>query len=81
MVMLAPMVLGALGKQQREKKLDASGLAGMLGQERQKVESHAPSEMGILNNLLDADGDGDVDMADLASKGMGLLGGLFGGKR
>jgi len=81
MVMLAPMVLGALGKQQREKKLDASGLAGLLGQERQKVETHAPNEMGFLNKLLDTDGDGDVDMADLASKGMGLLGGLLGGKR
>ena len=81
MAMLAPMVMGALGQQQKKGGLDAGGLAGLLGQERKNVEAQAPSQMGMLNSLLDADGDGDVDMADLASKGMGLLGGLLGGKR
>src|SRR5512139_3741993 len=34
--MLAPLVMGALGKAQREKGLDTGGLAGMLGGEQQR---------------------------------------------
>ncbi len=75
---LAPVVLGALGKMQRQGNLAPKDLGAMLGQERQAIESRAPAEMGLLGALLDADGDGDVDLSDLAKKGLGGLGGLFG---
>jgi len=77
---LAPLVMGALGKQQRQSQLDASGLSNMLGQERQQIESSVP-QMGIVGKFLDADGDGDMDLGDLGSlaKSTGLLGKLFGG--
>lgn len=75
--MLAPMVLGALGKQQRSSNLDASGMADFLGQQRREVESREPKSAGILGKLLDADGDGDVDLGDLAKQGAGLLGKFF----
>lgn len=82
MAMLAPVVLGALGKAKRQSNLDASGLSDMLGRERQAVAKKAPKQMGVLDALLDADGDGDVDLNDIAklgsSKGGGLLGKLFG---
>ena len=77
LAMLAPMVLGALGKATREKNLDAQGLAGMLQDERTSVQNRMPSEMGMLGQLLDADGDGDVDLKDLAGRGKSLFGGLF----
>jgi hypothetical protein len=35
--MLAPLVMGALGKAQRDGKLDPGGLAGMLGAEHQQA--------------------------------------------
>ncbi len=70
---LAPVVLGALGKMQRQKGLDPSGLGSVLGQEQQAIEQRAPREMGILGSLLDADRDGDVDLSDLARKGLGAL--------
>ena len=54
--MLAPVVLGALGKAQREKKLDATGVASMLTQEREQADSKLPG----IAALLDMDGDGDV---------------------
>ena len=74
------MVLGALGRQQRQANLDAGGLAGLLGQERQQIEREQPQAMGLLGTMLDTDGDGDVDLGDLAKHGKGLLGKFLGGR-
>lgn len=80
LAMLAPMVLGQLGKAKRQGGMDASALAGMLGGERQAIEKQAPQQMGLLNSLLDQDGDGDTDLGDIAKLGGGLLGKFLGGK-
>lgn len=77
LAMAAPLVLGALGRQQRSTGMDASGLAGLLGGERQSLEQRAPATQQLLGSLLDSDGDGDVDLTDVV-KGLGTLGGLFG---
>jgi hypothetical protein len=69
--MLAPLVMGALGKAQREKGLDTGGLAGMLGGEQQRATDAAPGVMGMLTSLLDRDRDGSV-MDDIG----GMLGKL-----
>ena len=58
--MLAPLVMGALGKAQREGGLDPGGLAGMLGGEQQRAADAAPGVMGMLGKFLDRDGDGSV---------------------
>ena len=71
--MLAPLVMGALGKAQRDGKLDPGGLAGMLGGEQQRAADAAPGVMGMLGKFLDRDGDGSV-MDDIG----GLLGKTFG---
>jgi len=76
---LAPLVMGALGKQQRQRGLNASSLAQFLGGEQREIESKQPGVGGILSALLDKDGDGDVDAADLAKHGKGLLGRFLGG--
>jgi hypothetical protein len=80
MTMLAPIVMGALGKAKRQSNMDSNALAGLLGQQRSELESRAPQQMGLLGNLLDADSDGDVDLSDMAKQGAGLLGKLFGGR-
>lgn len=74
--MLAPLVLGALGKIQRNKNLDADGVSSLLQEERQTVEKSSSG----LTQLLDMDGDGDVS-DEIISLGANLLGGLFGGKK
>jgi len=79
LVMLAPVLMGALGKAQRTESLDARGLAGLLGQENDRLSQQQPEAMGLLGQLLDSDRDGDVDASDLASKGIGLLGQFLGG--
>lgn len=76
LMLLAPFVLGALGKMQRQKGLDQGGLSDVLGKERQRVEQTHPQHGGLLNVLLDRDGDGQI-MDDLA----GMAGGLLGGRR
>jgi hypothetical protein len=74
---LAPVVLGMLGQKKRQQGMDASGLAGLLSNERQDIERRAPKEMGFIGKLLDSDGDGQVDIGEIA-KGVGFLGKLFG---
>lgn len=74
--LLAPIVMGALGRQKRQQDLDVGGLSSFLGAERQTMEASAPAA-GMLGKLLDQDGDGSV-ADDIAKLGGGLLGNLFG---
>jgi hypothetical protein len=75
LAMLAPLVMGALGKAKRARGLDADGLASMLGAEKKAAAQAAPDAIGMLSKMLDADGDGSV-VDDVTN----LLGGLFGKK-
>ena len=78
MATLAPVVLGALGKAKADNKLGAGDLTRMLASESQSLQQRSPSMMNAVWGLLDADGDGDTDLADLVRHGSkGLLGRLF----
>ncbi len=78
--MLAPVVMGALGKARRTQGVDAGGLGAMLGQEQQRIERKDPGLGGLLGGLLDADGDGSV-VDDITRIGGSLLGSLLRGRR
>ncbi len=72
LAMLAPIVMGYLGKQSRNSNVSDGGglsdlLGGMLG---------GQSGSNILGGLLDQNGDGKLGVDDVG----GLLGGLFGKK-
>ncbi len=73
LAMLAPIVLGALGKQRRGSGLDSRGLESMLRGERDHSPSEAGQAMDMVGKLLDRDGDGSF-ADDVASLGAGLLG-------
>ncbi len=74
---LAPMVMGMIGKMQSQKKIGSSGqLAGLLQTEGQQLRKQSQTS-GLMSMLMDADGDGDVDISDVVQRG-GLLGKLFG---
>ncbi|MGE4072543.1 MAG: DUF937 domain-containing protein [Lysobacterales bacterium] len=74
LAMLAPMLMGALGQQTQAKGLDAGGLAGMLGKDVERATGgNAGGLQSMLGSMLDTDGDGDVDAADLLKHGSGLL--------
>lgn len=76
LAMVAPLVMGALGRARRQQRFDASGLAGMLDRERTVARQKSPQAVDMLTRLLDADDDGSI-LDDLAQKGSGLLGSLF----
>jgi hypothetical protein len=72
LMMLAPLVMGALGKAKREKQLDSNGLSTLLTGENERLKESAPGVMGALSRFLDQDNDGSV-MDDVG----GLLGKAF----
>lgn len=79
LAMLAPLVMGALGRTQRQQGLDSGGLADLLNGERRRARAAAPSGLGgLVGSFLDQDGDGDYK-DDVAKMGMGMLGKLFKG--
>ena len=71
MKMLAPMVMGALGKKKQSEGLGVGDLMGFLGGEQKAVEQAGGGS--LIGRMLDQDGDGDFDMGDLAKVAMGKL--------
>ena len=66
---LAPIVMGYLGKQQRQQGLDAGGLSNMLGAQQQQIQQSGSPMMNMVTSFLDSDGDGSA-VDDLASMAM-----------
>ena len=78
----APILLGYLGKQTKQKKINSQNEIGDLLNGLQGSKS-AGKDQSFIESILDADGDGNVmdDIADMVSGGKkkGGLGGLLGG--
>jgi hypothetical protein len=77
MAMLAPLVMAVLGNMTRKQGLDANGLSGVLGQEKNRLQQSGIG--GLLTGVLDRDGDGQIGLDEMMQAGAGLLGAL--GKR
>ena len=76
MAMLAPIVMGMLGKQKRSSGLDSGGianiLAGALGAQKQR----GGLATSLITSLLDRDGDGSA-VDDVAKIGMNIFSKFF----
>lgn len=66
LMVLAPIVMGYLGKKKQEENLDAGGLAGYLGGQQQQMQSSGNSIMDTVGGFLDSDKDGS-SLDDIAS--------------
>lgn len=77
LMMLAPIVMSYLGRQKRERDLDAGGVSDVLQNERQRMETHESGIGGLLGQLFDRNHDGSV-ADDIARMAPQVLGGLFG---
>lgn len=58
--MIAPLVMGAVGREQQQKGLDSNGLSDFLVQQQQAEAQSNPGLMGTLSSMLDSNRDGDV---------------------
>jgi hypothetical protein len=70
LMILAPVVMGYLGRQKQQNNLDAGGISDMLGQQQQQIQQSPQG--GFLSGMLDSDGDGSItdDIASMAFKYM-----------
>ncbi|HKO97540.1 MAG TPA: DUF937 domain-containing protein [Pyrinomonadaceae bacterium] len=60
LAMVAPIVMGAVGRQQQQNGLDPQGLSQYLGEQQQEAQSTNPDMMGSLRSMLDSNNDGNV---------------------
>jgi len=76
MAILAPIVMGMLGKQKKTNGMDAGGLAnilaGALGQQQQR----GGMASSLIKGILDRDGDGSA-IDDVAKIGMNIFSKFF----
>jgi hypothetical protein len=79
MAMLAPIIMGALGKSKQQGGLDIGGIMNMLQGTKQQASGNPA--MDLIGKFLDKDGDGDFKDDLLGGLGGNLLSGLFGGKK
>lgn len=75
LMMLAPIVMGVLGRMKQQKGIDASRLPDVLQQSTRKMEQQVPGA-GSLTSILDSNNDGQI-ADDIARMGSSVLGGLF----
>lgn len=76
MLMLAPVIMGMLGKAKRQQNLDSGGIGDLLSGFVKDNQQSGDSGLGMLGRILDQDGDGDVS-DDVMKMGSKILGGFF----
>lgn len=75
LAMLAPIVMAFLANRVKSGGMDASSLAQTLEQERAQMQQQGGMGGGLLDSLLDQNGDGKLDVGDLFKLGSSFLGG------
>ncbi|MEM9848630.1 MAG: DUF937 domain-containing protein [Bacteroidota bacterium] len=77
MIMLAPVVLSALGKMKKQKQLNPGGMQNVIQETvEQQHRNDANPTINLITRFLDTDGDGDVKK-ELTGMGMKILSNLM----
>lgn len=76
MSLVAPFLMGVLGKSRQEKQLGASDINNLLLHEEQNLNRRSKKKLSPIMRLIDQDSDGDVT-DDLVNIGVGLFSRLF----
>ncbi|MBS0582775.1 MAG: DUF937 domain-containing protein [Proteobacteria bacterium] len=80
MAILAPIVMSVLANQTRSQGLSPGGLGNVLAQQAQATQQQGGVTGGLLNAVLDHNGDGHIDLSEMMQAAGGLMGAL-GGRR
>ena len=75
LMMLAPLVMGAIGRARQQQGIDENSLSGFLGTASQQM-SGSPSILGALSQFLDSNHDGSA-IDDV----LRISGNLFGARK
>ena len=75
LTMLAPLVLGLLGKEKKQNNLDANVLNNLTSMLSSNLAQSNPDIMSFVGSLLDSNKDGSF-----LDEALGMLGGFFGKK-
>jgi len=78
LMMLAPIVMGVLGRMKQQQGLSPAQLPDVLANSNAQIAQQSPALSG-LGGLLDSNHDGQI-ADDVMRLGSSMLGGLFGGK-
>jgi hypothetical protein len=76
LMMLAPLVMGVLGRMKRQQGVGAEQLPEVLGQANLDMARQSPA-VGDLSRILDSNHDGQI-ADEIARIGSSVLGGLVG---
>lgn len=75
LILLAPIVMGILGRMKQQKGVTAQDLPNVLQQSQAELQAEAPGTAG-LGGIFDKNNDGKI-ADDIARMGGSVLGGLF----
>ncbi len=76
MAILAPIVMSVLANQTRGQGLSPGGLGSVLGQQAQATQQQGGVTGGLLNAVLDHNGDGKIDLSEMIQAAGGVMGAL-----
>ena len=76
MSLVAPFLMGALGKARNENKLNAEDISDLLSKEESSIKSRSRKKLSPILSFIDQDSDGEIT-DDLLNIGVGFLGRLF----
>lgn len=71
--MLAPVVMGALGKIKRARRLEPKNIADLLASEETEIDKELPGVISTVGVFLDTDEGGETELTDLMVRGRNLL--------
>lgn len=74
MAILAPIVMSVLANQTRSQGLSPGGLGNVLAQQTQSTQQQGGVTGGLLNAVLDHNGDGHIDLSEMMAAAGGVMG-------
>lgn len=73
MAILAPIVMNVLANQSRSQGLSPGGLGNVLAQQAQVTQQQGGVTGGLLNAVLDHNGDGHIDLSEMMQAAGGIM--------